>query len=175
MKKTIQLFILLAIVASFSSCVSTNGGYQSSPVISRNVELDPIKADINVDTTRRLKGESTSTYFLSLRVQGDNKFADGINYSTDANTSMASKLLNPLSLISSGRLSKVRSAAAYKAMSQGSYDVLVHPSYVVTTENYLIIKKYTVEVTGYGATYSNYRTVPPPVIYYPNLTAPTRN
>ena len=162
MKKPKQILMLLVVVLSFSSCISTNGGFQSSPVISRNVELDPIKANIEVDTEKKLKGESSSTYFTVFRVQGDRKFADGINYSTDASTSIVSKLLNPASLINSGRLSKVRAAAAYKALQQGDYDVLVHPGYVVTTENYLIIKKYTVEVTGYGAKYTNFRTVPVP-------------
>ena len=175
MKFITQLFILVAIAMSFTSCVTTNGGFQSSPVISRNVELDPIKADINVDTTKKLKGESTATYFLSLRVQGDNKFADGINYSTDANATIASRLMNPLSLVSSGRLSKVRAAAAFKALSQGEYDVLVHPGYVVTVENYFIVKKYTVEVTGYGATYTNYRTVPLPTTQFPNIMIPQTN
>ena len=62
-----------------TSCLTTNRGFQSSPVISRNVELDPIKADIKVDEKTKLKGESSSAYFLIFRVNGDNTFADGIN------------------------------------------------------------------------------------------------
>ena len=47
---------------------------------------------------------------------------------------------------------------AYNALSNGDYDVLVHPNYTTTIENYLIYKEYTVSVTGYGAKYKNFRT-----------------
>jgi len=92
-----------------------------------------------------------------FRVSGDNSFADGISFSTDASASYFQKL-NPLKIISSGRLNKVRGAAAHKALSTGNYDVLVHPNYTTTIENYLIFKKYVVEVEGYGAKYENFRT-----------------
>ncbi len=50
MRKTITKITLLSIlIISISSCVTTNRGFQSSPVVSRNVQLDPIKADIKVD------------------------------------------------------------------------------------------------------------------------------
>lgn len=140
-----------------TSCVTTNRGFQSSPVVSRNVELDPIKADIKVDEKTKIKGESASSYFLIFRVSGDNTFADGIKYSTDESASTLSKL-NPLKLAQSGRLNKVRGAAAYKALSSGDYDVLVHPNYTTTVENYLIFKRYVVKVEGYGAKYENFRT-----------------
>ena len=140
-----------------TSCVTTNRGFQSSPVISRNVQLDPIKADINVDEKSRVKGESSSVYFLIYRVSGDNTFADGIDYSTDASASMLSQL-NPLKIAQAGRLNKVRGAAAYKALGTGDYDVLVHPNYTTTVENYLLFKKYNVKVEGYGAKYENFRT-----------------
>lgn len=140
-----------------SSCVTTNKGFQSSPVISRNVQLDPIKADIKVDESKKIKGESSATYFLIFRVSGDNTIADGINYSTDASASFAEQL-NPLKLVQSGRLNKVRGAAAFNALSSGNYDVLVHPNYTTTVENFLFVKKYKVSVEGYGANYVNFRT-----------------
>jgi hypothetical protein len=140
-----------------TSCVSTNKGFQSSPVISRNVELDPIKSDIKVDEKTKLKGESSSAYFLIFRVSGDNTFADGITYSTDASASIFQQF-NPFKLAEAGRLNKVRGAAAYKALGSGDYDVLVHPNYTTTVKNYLIFKKYTVKVDGYGAKYTNFRT-----------------
>ena len=140
-----------------TSCVTTNRGFQSSPVISRNVQLDPIKADIKVDEKNKIKGESSSAYFLFFRISGDKTFADGINYSTDASASQLSQL-NPLKLAQAGRLNKVRGAAAYKALSTGNYDVLVHPNYTTTVENYLLFKYYIVKVDGYGAKYENFRT-----------------
>lgn len=155
--KKLNIILFTLIILAFTSCIATNKGYQSSPVISRNVDLDAIKADIKVNETAKIKGQSTSSYFLMFRVSGDNSFADGINFSTDASASSFEKL-NPLKIISSGRLNKVRSAAAHKALSTGNYDVLVHPNYTTTIENYLIFKKYVVEVEGYGAKYENFRT-----------------
>jgi hypothetical protein len=149
MKKLITIlgcFILTSML--MTSCVSTNKGFQSSPVISRNVQLDPIKADLKVDEKSKLKGESSSAYFLIFRVSGDNTFADGINYSSDES----------IRLFSAGRLKKARAAAAYKALSAGDYDVLIHPNYTTTVENYLLFKKYSVKVEGYGAKYVNFRT-----------------
>jgi len=158
MKKVMTIFgAVLFSSLLMTSCVTTNKGFQSSPVLSRNVELDPIKADINVNEKTKIKGESESTYFLIFRISGDDTFADGINYSTDASASPLSQL-NPLKLAQAGRLNQVRGAAAYKALSTGDYDVLVHPSYTTTVENYLIFKKYTVKVEGYGAKYENFRT-----------------
>ncbi len=158
MKNKLPIFLLTAFLGmTLISCVTTNRGFQSSPVLARNVNLDPIKADIVVNEKDKLKGESTSAYFLIFRVQGDNTFADGINYSTDASASLLSQL-NPLNAIKASRLGDVRGAAAYNALSTGDYDVLVHPNYTVTVENYLIFKKYIVSVEGYGAKYANFRT-----------------
>ncbi|HIA37365.1 MAG TPA: hypothetical protein EYM84_02075 [Flavobacteriales bacterium] len=161
----LPFFVLIA--ATFSSCVSTNKGFQSSPVISRNVELDPIKADIQVNTKKKLKGTSESTYFLIFRISGDNTVADGINYSSDAGASIL-ELLNPMRTLRLARLDKVRGAAAYKALEGKDYDVLVHPNYSITTRNYLIIQQYEVEVTGYGAKYKNFRTEKQKVIITDN-------
>lgn len=157
MKMKINFLLILVAVASLTSCVSTNKGFQSSPVVSRNVQLDPIKADIKVDEKAKLKGESNSTYFLIFRIKGDNTSADGINYSTDASASLISQL-NPLNVLKSGRLNAVRGSAAYKALEGTDFDLLVHPNYTTTVKNYLIVKKYTVKVEGYGAKYENFRT-----------------
>lgn len=63
-----------------------------------------------------------------------------------------------MKIVQAGRLNKVRGAAAFKALSTGYYDLLVHPNYTTTVENYLIFKKYTVTVEGYGSKYVNFRT-----------------
>lgn len=158
MKKVLTLIMIIGMITlSMSSCVSTNKGFQSSPVLARDVQLDPIKADINVNTDEKLKGTSSSMYFLIFRLEGDNKIADGIDYSSETGVGLFQSL-NPFRAFRLMRLSKVRGAAAYKALEGKDYDVLVHPSYTVTTKNYFIIQKYEIEVTGYGAKYENFRT-----------------
>lgn len=49
-------------------------------------------------------------------------------------------------------------AAAYKALSQGDYDVLVSPQYSVSVKSGFFKKTITVTVEGYGGKYSNFRT-----------------
>jgi len=141
----------------FTSCGSTNKGFQSSPVNAKSVNVDPIKADIKVDESKKIKGESTSSYFLIFRVSGDNAYADGIRYSADYSSGFLSKL-NPFKILQGSILQKVRGAAAYNALSTGDYDILVHPNYVTTVKNYLIFKQFSVKVDGYGAKYTNFRT-----------------
>ena len=157
--KRIQQFTFVCLLALvFTSCVSTNKGFQSSPVIARMVQLDPIKADISVDESKKLSGESKSTYFLFFRISGDNTSADGINYSADVNSSIFDKF-NIFNIYKTAKLKKVRSSAAYNALSTGDYDFLAHPNYVTTTKNYLgIVQVYKCSVSGYGAKYKNFRT-----------------
>lgn len=160
MKKNAILFIYAFVLVSIiTSCTSTNKGYQSSPVVSRNVQLDPIKADIKVAESKKLSGESSSLYFLFIRLTGDNTAADGITYNTDVSSSVLSKL-NPINNMKMSKLNKVRASAAYKALENGDYDFLVSPTYSITTNNLLfgIIKQYSCSVTGYGAKYQNFRT-----------------
>jgi hypothetical protein len=156
MKK--NLFILSALsTLFFTSCVTTNQGFQSSPVIARNVDIDPIKADVKVDEKSKRTGESTSAYFLIFRVSGDKTYTEGIRYSSETSFGLLDKL-NPIKIIQSSRLNKVRGAAAYKAIENTNYDLLVHPNYTTTVKNYLIYKEYNVKVDGYGAKYQNFRT-----------------
>ena len=156
MKKLMTIFGAIMIGSLLlTSCVSTNKGFQSSPVNSRNVETDPIMADIQIDEKNKLKGKSTSSYlFFIFRVGGDNTFADGIDYRTDASVNK----FNLLKQRKNDRLNEVRGAAAFKALSKGDYDVLVNPSYTTTVKNYHLFKQYVVTVEGYGGKYTNFRT-----------------
>jgi hypothetical protein len=155
-------------MAALSSCTTTNKGFQSSTVNVRNVDLDPVKADIKVNENTKLSGSSKSIYFLFFRIQGDNTFADGINYSADGGSGVLAKF-NPFKIYKTLKLNGVRSSAAYKALSQGDYDVLIHPNYSMTTKSYLgIVKVYECSVTGYGAKYQNFRTEKQKVIITDN-------
>ncbi|MDB4606436.1 hypothetical protein OAH04_01440 [Crocinitomicaceae bacterium] len=148
------------------SCSSTNKAFQSSPVISRSVNLDPIKADIVVDQSKKLKGESKASYLFIFRLNGDNKYADNIQFSAEAGASGVSErllsFLNPFYLIkriaTGDATGKVKAAAAYKALENTNADVLVHPMFSITEKSFLIFYKFEAEVTGYAGTYKNFRT-----------------
>ena len=148
-------FMLAAMVAAlaFSSCSVHTRAIQSSPVISRNVQLDPIKADIEVNQDKKLVGEGSATYLFGIRVSNlsNQKQVEGIKYSDNS----------AFSLLNRGK-NTARSIAAFHALEEcPECDVLVNPKYEVTTKKSplgLIFKKYIVRVSGYGAKYKNFRT-----------------
>lgn len=159
--KNFRFFVIVISLTVFYSCVSTNKGFQSSPVIVRNVDLDPITADIDV-STKKVFGESTSKYFklhavyflvpptvLHIRLKGDRTYIDGIDYSTD--------IIYPKPLINN-LVSKVRSSAAYKALENTNADFLVNPQYSVKISDKWFTKEITVTVSGYPASYKNFRS-----------------
>lgn len=140
-----SLSIIVSLMVLLNSCITTNKGYQSATVITRDIMTNPIKVDVEVNEKERLEGKSESQYLLFFQIKGNSHFADGITYSTDANHT--------------GKLEKIKSSAAYEALKGGGYDLLVHPTYVVKYKNVLgIYKQYVVTVRGYGGNYKNFRS-----------------
>ena len=112
--------LLLLTIITLASCSSTQTAFDSSPVNSKSVDLDPIKADINIDESSKIKGSSKSTYFLFFRLSGDKVYADvELGEQKDFTTSILS-LLNPFNWIYNGGERKTKSAAAYKALSKNN-------------------------------------------------------
>ena len=148
--------ILAAMVAAFAfgSCSVYTRTMQSSAVMSRNVQLDPIKADIEVNQEQKLVGEGCATYIFFIRVSNlaVQKQLEGVNYSDS---------YLPLPFLNRGR-NTARSIAAYRALEgYPECAVLVNPKYEVIERKSplgIIYKKYTVRVSGYGAVYKNFRT-----------------
>ena len=150
--------VILVFLATLCSCTSTQTAFDSSPVNSKSVDLDPIKADINIDESSKIKGSSKSTYLLFFRLSGDKVYADvDLGEQKDLTASVMS-LLNPFNWIYNGGEYKTKSAAAYKALSKNNSDVIVDANYTTTIKDYLIFKTFKVDVEGYGAKYSNFRT-----------------
>lgn len=153
-------------ITLLTGCASYSSGYQASTVQSRNVQLDPIVADIVVDESKKLIGKSESSYLLFIRLKGDNHYADGISYSSNTLTREGLfSLLNPfraVERIATGDAEgKVKSAAAYDALDGSDADVLVHATYTIYKKNYLIYYVYGAEVQGYAGKYTNFRTESP--------------
>lgn len=141
MKKIILLPIAL-LMLSLTSCSLHMAGVLSTP-ISVNSNIRPLDADVSVDVTKKISGESTVTYFLFFRISGDKKFAEGVDYSVSSQTSFLSY-----------KIAKAKSAAAYKAVTDAKCDLIVHPNYVVDIENWVFFKKIKVKVTGYAGTFN---------------------
>jgi len=129
-----------------------------------NVWHEPIKADVVV-SPNRVTGESASTYLFFFRIQGDNEFLDGVEYSSNTSSISAKNVLsflNPFKIIESvftgGAEGEVKSAAAFNALANTvGADVLVHPTYQIKKRNLLLFNSYKVTVEGYPGTYANFR------------------
>ena len=127
----LKFLFLFAVVFQVTSCVSTN---KKSHVYS---ELDikvktalEAKVDVNMET--KLFGSSSATYLFGLfRIFGyHTEYADGYG--------------------GFGRIGRLKSAAAYKAIKKGKGDILVSPQYEIIKSNYfLIFSIYEVKVRGY--------------------------
>jgi hypothetical protein len=62
--KNLSFIMLIFSTLLLDSCISLNKEFQTYTVQTKSVEHDPVKADIKIDTTKRLWGISTSSYFL---------------------------------------------------------------------------------------------------------------
>lgn len=158
------MLAVLVVALAFTSCSVHTRAIQSSPVMARNVELDPIKADIDVKQDKKLEGVGTATYIFGIRISNlfDQKQVEGVTYSS--NSDFLSFLNLPflnLPFLNRGR-NTARAIAAYEALGAcPECDVLVNPKYDVTVKKSplgLLYKKYEVRVSGYGAQYKNFRT-----------------
>ncbi len=141
-----KLSILVGLLVGLTtSCTSINRSHMNASI---GISISsPMDAKIDVDMTKKLVGYASGGYlFHLLKVSGDNKYADGIQYnSPSGDTGFFSSLLSGLS-----KGDAVKSAAAYNAIRTSDADVLINPQYVVEESNwnpfYKLVK---VKVTGY--------------------------
>lgn len=136
----------LVLALSLTSCSSTRTGALSTPAYAPKAEINPIRANVEVDMNKRIVGESTSSYFLIFQVGGDNKFADGMSYSSESQFNALFK----------ARENKTKSAAAFKAVKSSGADIIVHPNYEIQIKNYIIFKQIKVKVTGYAGYFKKF-------------------
>ena len=146
----------MAVTMFLGSCTVSTKMIQSSPVVARNVELDPIKADIEVNQDQKLTGQGTTRYIFGFEVDNilEEKMVEGVVYSQNFPI--------PIPILLDRGKAKARAIAAYHALETcPDCDVLVHPKYEVVVNKSplgIIYRKYTVIVSGYGAKYKNFRT-----------------
>jgi len=169
--KNLNIVLVIMVFTVLTGCMSTNKLYEVSKVeIPGTIIHQDLEADIRVDDTKKIKGTSSSTYLLMFRLSGDNEYADGIDYTKvgGGGGSLLKQffgLLNPFALINAivtgDAAGKVKSAAAYSALSGTGADFIAHPTYSYTKKDYLIIQKFEATVEGYAGFYSNFRTYDP--------------
>ena len=129
--KNIAIIIL---VLFYTSCASLNKSQIYSDIsVSTESELN---AKVKVDLSKKLSGSSTAKFLFGLiRIDGDDKYADGYGGMTP--------------------LGKTKSAAAYNALDGSGVDILVSPQYVVEIDNQIWMKTVTATVSGYGGKFTS--------------------
>lgn len=135
-----KILLALSLALIITSCTTTRTGALSTPAYAPKAEINPIRANVDVDMNKKLEGESKSSYFLIFQVGGGNKFVDGMSYSSETQFSSFFK----------ARENKTKSAAAYNALKNSGADIIVHPNYIVEVHDYLLFKQIKVKVAGYA-------------------------
>jgi hypothetical protein len=138
--------LLIPLVALLASCKSTHTSTLSTPVYAPKADINPIHADVDVDINKKLQGEAQASYLFFIRLNGDNKFAEGMSFSG-----------NPLE---PNKYSKLKSAAAYKAVVNSGSDVIVHPNFIIEKTNFLFFSTVRMKVSGYAGKFKKFYQCP---------------
>ena len=134
MRRTLLVLVAVSVAALFASCKSTDVMYSYAENTVKTLELDgtgitrPIAADINVKSSRITWSETFDNDLKSYDVS------------------------NPKN---SGKINYMKDYTLAKALKENNSDLLVAPIYSISTSGDL--RKITVNVTGYPATYTNFR------------------
>ena len=128
----ISLLTALVIGLAVSGCTSTTqtAKLAQGPVL---LAVNPVKADVKVDTTHSLLGMSSTTHILGFIRFGDHEFADypGISFRI-------------------GGATREKRSAIYQALEGTEMDVLVNPKFIVRERRAILFRKTTVQVAGFG-------------------------
>jgi len=120
---TILSIATISIIVLISSCRNRMISTLSTPMYSPAARINEIRAKVNVDINKKISGESSAAYFLFLKLNGDSNYASGVSYSSE-------------STIDNQKYLKLKSAAAYKAINESGADIIVHPNYVVSIDDF---------------------------------------
>jgi len=151
MKKILIGMVCCALMFSVG-CTSLHKQFKSGS--SGVSAATAVAADLDIG--KPIKGTaSVSVLFNFINIGGDSEYADGVSYS---NSLMPS--------INIGPSAKLKSAAAYKALENSGYDVILDPRYTIKRSGfYFIWEKYTCTVEGVGANIKGYRQVKDDLIF----------
>lgn len=129
-----RTIIVLALLTSASWGCSTSS--VRSTQLAQGAALlaiEPVHAQVVVDTTQTLQAVSQTKVVLGLFRSGDNEFAE-----------------YPGMIFQRGPGSRERKAAIHKALKGTAFDVLVNPKYIVQQKRRPFVRTTTVQVAGFG-------------------------
>jgi len=130
----------LVFAGALSGCSSLTTSSNSMPLTA------PLQTNLvaDVEVGEKITGKASVTKILFFTIANDKEFADGVSYGADGSAAGALPFENPVS--------KAKSAAAYKAITESGADIIVAPRYTVKSEDFLIFGTINVTVEGYKGT-----------------------
>ncbi|MDR0535278.1 MAG: hypothetical protein LBG65_02835 [Puniceicoccales bacterium] len=146
MKKFIPLFALpTAAILLGGGCQATNqAGHSAGIKATTAVIFQP-----DVEVGKKVSGEATVTEILGFIQIGADKQANGVNYGLQG--AGATSIIS--SIFGEGGIDKAKAAAAYVAItSNPNTDLLVAPTYIVSTEDFVVFKRHTARVSALQGT-----------------------
>ncbi|MBR1949222.1 MAG: hypothetical protein IKA30_05470 [Alphaproteobacteria bacterium] len=146
--------LLLAGIAmiGLTGCSSVHQGVASG-ALQTTVSADHVA---NIKVGEKISGESSAKILFGfIKIGGDNNFVDGMSYAGES-SGLGGGLPLPIPSVSSG-MDSVKSAAAYKALTNSGADVIVAPTYKTTVKNdYVVYKELEAKVEGYKGTITGF-------------------
>ncbi len=130
----------LVFAGALTGCSSLNTSSNSMPITA------PLETNLvaDVEVGEKITGKASVTKILFFTIANDKEFADGVSYGAGGSSAGALPFENPVS--------KAKSAAAYKAITESGADIIVAPRYTVKSEDFLIFGTINVTVEGYKGT-----------------------
>ncbi len=154
MKKIFLYSALIAVVTFGLACSTTNVLKKST---TYSFKSEPINVKYNVTLGKEIKGEATISRFLTFVVPFSKTMADNVYYTdstapSNEKSGILSEVLKPLSALFGGGITETaKASAAYNALKEGNFDVIIAPVYEVVYTDYYIFKTVTAKVRGRGA------------------------
>ncbi|MDA0303536.1 MAG: hypothetical protein MUP94_07920 [Flavobacteriales bacterium] len=131
MKFSFYPIFLLAVI-SLAGCtqLTQTTKLAQGPVL---LAIEPVRAEVDVDTTETLIGISRTTYILGILRVGNKEYADypSLSFGLVGNT-------------------REKRAAIYNAIEGRDLDVLINPKFMIQEKRAILFRKKTVQVAGYG-------------------------
>lgn len=135
-----KLFLTGAVaLLLLSSCRSTRINALSTPMYSPAAQINEIRANVDIDMNKKIEGEASAVYWLGIKIKGERSYAEGLSVPAPGSA-----------------VSKLKSAAAFKAITSSKSDIIVHPNYVVNIEKFIFFKKITVTATGFSGKFTKF-------------------
>lgn len=147
MKSNFFLIAIFATIMAFTSCTSVK---QTAPImaIAGNSITTDVKANLDYDNVKRIKGSATTNRILWIfnhTVNGNKKLTSNNRYKG---------------------LSNAESIALYRAKMSADVDIVLEPQFETETKSYFfgIFKKTKVNVVGWGTNIKSFEEGKAPIL-----------